>query len=136
MALSVTSLVAVHGCGASAPQAEQPDESGSEQDAEPQACPDQLTCTKQCDAGDAASCEWLGRMYETGEGAPQNYDAAAKAYDKACEGGLDDSCAHLAMMYDIGLAVEEDPDRAAELYGRACASGNRWACNRGEQLKP
>jgi TPR repeat protein len=73
-------------------------------------------------------------MFETGEGAPQDYDRAARAYDKACTGGRDDSCAHLAMMYDIGLAVEEDADRAAELYRRACASGNRWACNRGDQL--
>src|SRR5690606_21767255 len=97
-------------------------------------CSDQTSCDSQCEAGDAASCEWLGRMFETGEGAPQDYDRAAQAYDKACTGGRDDSCAHLAMMYDIGLAVEEDADRAAELYRRACSSGNRWACNRGDQL--
>lgn len=73
-------------------------------------------------------------MYETGDGAPQDYDKAASLYDQACNGGRDEACAHLAMMYDIGLAVEEDPGRAAELYEKACASGNRWACKRGEQL--
>lgn len=74
-------------------------------------------------------------MYETGDGAPQDYDKAAELYDRACSGGRDEACAHLAMMYDIGLAVEEDPNRATELYQKACASGNRWACKRGEQLQ-
>lgn len=98
-------------------------------------CSGTTECSNRCDAGDAASCEWLGRMYETGDGAPQDYDKAAELYDRACSGGRDEACAHLAMMYDIGLAVEEDPNRATELYQKACASGNRWACKRGEQLQ-
>jgi TPR repeat protein len=75
-------------------------------------------------------------MFETGDGAVQDYDQAATNYEKACDGGEHESCAHLAMMYDIGLAVEEDPQKAAALYAKACNSGNRWACKRGEQLDP
>lgn len=77
----------------------------------------------------------LGRMHETGEGVPQDYEKAAELYDRACEGGRSDACAQLAMMYDIGLAVGENPRRAAELYQRACESGNRWACHRLDQLR-
>lgn len=92
-------------------------------------------CAKSCSGGSAQSCEWLGHMHETGDGAPQDYEKAADYYDQACSAGLDESCAHLAMMYDIGLAVHEDPVRAAELYDKACKAGNSWACNREEELK-
>lgn len=98
-------------------------------------CPDLGSCEAACTQDDAAGCEFAGRMYETGEGATQDYGKAAKLYDKACRGGREGACAHLAMMYDIGLAVDEDPARAHELYEKACAQGNQWACNRGHQLE-
>lgn len=92
-------------------------------------------CVEHCENHNAEACEAAGRMYETGEGAPQDLQRAAGFYDKACEEGRDQACAHLAMMYDIGFAVEEDPERANELYRRACASGNRWACRRGQEIQ-
>jgi hypothetical protein len=98
-------------------------------------CPDLSSCETACTQDDPAGCEFAGRMYETGEGATQNYGKAAKLYDKACRGGREGACAHLAMMYDIGLAVDEDPARAHELYEKACAQGHQWACKRGEQLE-
>lgn len=126
----------VAGCGGSTPSgAESPvAEAPSEGEGEA-SCPDLESCEAACDTGDAAACEFAGRMYETGEGAAQDYERAAKLYDQACNGGRDQACAHLAMMYDIGLAVEEDPERAHELYDKACAKGNRWACKREEQLE-
>ncbi len=134
----ISSLLAfaLNACGGSGKTAASPDSSGGEDGGEVSGvCSALEECDTMCSDGNAEACEWLGRMYETGEGAPQDYEKAAKAYDAACSGGSDESCAHLAMMYDIGLAVEEDPNRAAELYRKACASGNRWACNRGEQLE-
>jgi len=98
-------------------------------------CGDLGSCAAACEQGDASSCEWLGHMHETGEGAPQDFAEAARYYDKACTQGRDQACAQLAMMYDIGLAVEEDPERAAELYERACKAGNSWACNREDELR-
>ncbi len=128
-------LFVLSACGGSGQGPESPDGAAGDGAEAKGVCADFSTCSQMCDnEGNAEACEWLGRMYETGEGAPQDYEKAAKAYDAACSKGLEDSCAHLAMMYDIGLAVEEDPNRAAELYRKACASGNRWACNRGEQL--
>ena len=98
-------------------------------------CDTSAECERQCDSGNASSCEWLGHMHETGDGTPQSYEKAARYYDQACEAGLDESCAHLAMMYDIGLAVEEDPARASRLYQKACDAGNRWACKRSDEIE-
>lgn len=125
------------GCGGAStqPPAETPDEAATSSDAPESSCPDLASCEAACNGNDAAGCEFAGRMYETGEGAEQDYEKAAELYDKACTGGRDEACAHLAMMYDIGLAVEEDPNRAHELYDKACAKGNRWACKREEQLE-
>lgn len=124
------------GCGGPGPAQSADDADEPDQGPEPAQGPCEAIdeCETQCGDGAADSCEWLGRMYETGDGAPQDYDKAAEYYDAACDGGRDEACAHLAMMYDIGLAVEEDPTKATKLYEKACASGNRWACKRGEQL--
>jgi TPR repeat protein len=92
-------------------------------------------CEESCNSGDGASCEWLGQMYETGEGVAQDYGLASEYYQRACNHSQATACGHLAMMYDIGLAVPEDPLRAAQLYGRACQAGSRWACTRQEQLQ-
>lgn len=132
-------LLTAGACGgnAQAPQANVP--SSDEPEAGPQSegpdCGTFEGCVQQCEAGNPDSCEWVGHMHETGDGAPQDYALAAKYYDQACSAGKDDACAHLAMMYDIGLAVEEDSERAAELYRRACTAGNSWACNRENELQ-
>jgi TPR repeat protein len=122
-------------CGGSTPAAESGDDLGGATTEEEAVCAELSECEGMCNQQQAAGCEVAGRMYETGEGAPQDYSKAATLYDQACEGGREEACAHLAMMYDIGLAVEEDPERANRLYHKACESGNRWACKRGEQLE-
>ncbi len=130
---------AASGCGGSTSGAEakSPDadqDSSGGRSATPD-CGDLDSCKSKCSGGDAESCEWLGHMHETGDGAPQSYSDAAKYYDQACEGGRDEACAHLAMMYDIGLAVEENAGRAVELYDKACKAGNSWACNREREIE-
>lgn len=128
-------LSAALGCAASVSsgQAANADE---EQEQFADDCGESSACMQLCEQQDAGACEWLGRMHETGEGAPQDYQRAADMYDRACNLGRADSCAHLAMMYDIGLAVEENENRAEQLYHQACEGGNRWACRRAEQLSP
>jgi uncharacterized protein len=127
-------LVCVSCGGSSTPTGAESADGESVGDDKP-TCPDLSSCEEACTLDDAAGCEFAGRMYETGEGATQDYAKAAKLYDKACRGGREGACSHLAMMYDIGLAVDEDPERAHELYEKACAQGNSWACKRGEQLE-
>ena len=128
-------LLVACGGGAGSPTPDVPDAESSSEGSDEPGCKDLTECERACNDGDPAGCESAGRMYETGEGANQDYQQAATLYDKACDGGREEACAHLAMMYDIGLAVEEDPDKANALYKKACASGNRWACKRGEQLE-
>jgi uncharacterized protein len=126
-------------CAAGTPQGESPSagpSSGGEEGAVyPQSdCATEDVCGTRCDAKDAGACEWLGRMHETGEGAKQDYQDAAKYYRLACDGGRADSCAHLATIYEIGLVAGESSERAKELYSKACDQGNRWACKRVSQI--
>lgn len=123
------------GCGGSEPAAQSPGSDSSAGKGPDSDCGTEPVCSSRCDAHDAAACEWLGRMHETGEGAAQDYQRAADLYGRACDEGRADSCVHLATMYDIGLAVGESPERAEQLYHKACAQGNRWACRREGQLQ-
>lgn len=122
-------------CGGGQSQAGSPaQEKQGRTEQRPPNCDSRERCESACDGDDAAACEWAGRMYETGEGAPQDYPQAAKLYDKACRGGREQACTDLAVIYNIGLAVETDPGRANELYRKACDAGHSWACKRVDQL--
>jgi hypothetical protein len=58
--------------------------------------------------GDAAAQSYLGFMFETGRGVPQNYTEAAMWYRRAAEQG--DSLAQysLGLLYDKGFGVPRD----------------------------
>ena len=55
---------------------------------------------KACDNGNAKGCFQLGRLYEKGDGLPQNKYKAVFLYTQACHGGEADGCSNIAMMYD------------------------------------
>ncbi len=72
------------------------------------ACQDAESLRVDCDDGDAIACYELGVMYQSGEGATQDFAHAASLYEQACDGGEMRGCTNL------GFA------RAASLYQQAC----------------
>ena len=66
---------------------------------------------------------YLGFMFETGRGVPQNYTDAAMWYRRAAEQG--DSLAQysLGLLYDRGFGVPQDIVEAAKWLNLATAGG-------------
>ncbi|MEE3745253.1 tetratricopeptide repeat protein [Campylobacter porcelli] len=58
-----------------------------------------------CDNGDMDACYNLGVLYDDGNGVKQNYQKAAKLYQKSCDNNHILSCAALGRLY-IYLAME------------------------------
>ncbi len=72
--------------------------------------------------GDAAAQSYLGFMFETGRGVPQNYTEAAMWYRRAAEQG--DSLAQysLGLLYDKGFGVPRDIIEAGKWLNLATAA--------------
>ena len=72
--------------------------------------------------GDAAAQSYLGFMFETGRGVPQNYTEAAMWYRRAAEQG--DSLAQysLGLLYDKGFGVPRDVVEAGKWLNLATAA--------------
>ena len=51
---------------------------------------------------------YLGHMYSTGEGVPQDYGKAVAWYRKAAEQGYAAAQGNLSVMYDSGDGVPQD----------------------------
>jgi uncharacterized protein len=66
----------------------------------------------------------LGRMYEQGQGTPQNFVKAAVWYGKAAEQGSTVAQIRLGMCYLLGHGVEENHLEAYKWESLAAASGN------------
>lgn len=58
--------------------------------------------------GDARAQSYLGYMYASGLGVPQNYEQAAQWMRRAAEQGLPSAQYFLGLMYDKGLGVPQD----------------------------
>lgn len=63
---------------------------------------------RQAHAGDAAAQAYLGYMYETGGGVPQNYVEAAKWYRRSARQGDSDGQFLLGLVYDRGRGVHRN----------------------------
>lgn len=98
-------------------------------------CGDYTSCEFACREGRSDSCTDLARLFESGQGAPQNITRAAELYEQACRMRDRDACAHLALMYDVGLGVSHDPSIAAYWYETACALGHGWSCSRKRRIQ-
>ncbi len=72
--------------------------------------------------GDAAAQSYLGFMFETGRGVPQNYTEAAMWYRRAAEQG--DSLAQysLGLLYDKGFGVPRDVIEASKWLNLSTAA--------------
>ena len=77
--------------------------------------------------GDAAAQSYLGFMFETGRGVPQNYTEAAMWYRRAAEQG--DSLAQysLGLLYDKGFGVPRDIIEASKWLNLSTAASPRPA---------
>lgn len=82
--------------------------------------------------GDGRAQTYLGFMYATGRGVPQDYREAARWMKRAAAQGVPDAQYLLGLMYDKGQGVEQDFVRAHAWLNLAVAaadSGHRadWA---------
>jgi TPR repeat protein len=77
--------------------------------------------------GEAAAQSYLGFMFETGRGVPQNYTEAAMWYRRAAEQG--DSLAQysLGLLYDRGQGVPRDIVEASKWLNLSTAAAPRRA---------
>jgi TPR repeat protein len=77
--------------------------------------------------GDPAAQTYLGFMFQTGRGVPQNYTEAAMWYRRAAEQG--DSLAQysLGLLYDKGQGVPQDIVEANKWLNLSAASAPRGA---------
>ena len=72
--------------------------------------------------GDAAAETYLGFMFETGRGVPQNYTEAAMWYRRAAEQGDGLAQYSLGLLYDRGQGVPRDIVEAGKWLNLATAS--------------
>jgi TPR repeat protein len=75
------------------------------------------------------SADYLGYMYHTGEGVPQDYTKAKKLYEMAIEKGVLSAMNNLGFMYNHGEGVPQDYAKAKELYKMSVEKGNVDAMN-------
>jgi len=66
--------------------------------------------------GHAKAQYWLGKMYDFGEGVPQDYAEAVKWYRRAAEQGYAVAQTNLGAMYDYGRGVPQDYAKAVAWY--------------------
>ncbi|WP_256378750.1 tetratricopeptide repeat protein [Bradyrhizobium sp. URHD0069] len=71
----------------------------------------------------------LGRMYDNGQGAPQDYAEAVKWIRKAAKQGDAEAQSHLGAMYAQGHGVQRDYIRAYTWFNLAAMAGSQRAVN-------
>ena len=73
--------------------------------------------------GDASAQSYLGLMYATGQGVPEDDIEAVKWYRKAAEQGHEIAQSDLAMMYAMGEGVPENDAEAVKWFRMAADQG-------------
>ena len=60
----------------------------------------------------------------------QDYERAAKLFQRACAGGEMPACTNLGILYKVGEGVSQDEMRAERLFALACngGAGDERAC--------
>jgi TPR repeat protein len=123
-ALALVSALGLAGCGKS------PDEDEAKATA-PAYTPQQAAAVRAAaDKGDAAAQLRVGRMYATGDGAPQDTTEAVTWYRKAAEQGLAEAQFTLGDVLQTGTGVEGSLDLAAKEFEKAAAQGHVEAMKR------
>lgn len=73
--------------------------------------------------GVAQAQSYLGLMYDSGQGVPQDYKLAVKWYTLAAEKGFAQAQFNLASMYENGQGVPQDYKLAVKFYTLAAEQG-------------
>ncbi|MDR2876378.1 MAG: sel1 repeat family protein, partial [Methylobacillus sp.] len=77
--------------------------------------------------GDKLAQYALGRVYDFGQGAPQDYAQAAQWYRKAAEQNHPDAQYSLGLMYELGQGTQQNYGQAARWYRKAAEQGQPYA---------
>jgi localization factor PodJL len=77
--------------------------------------------------GDPTAAYEVGVRYAEGKGIAQNFDEAAKWYDRAAQAGVVPAIFRLGTLYEKGLSVKKDADIARRYYMQAAERGNAKA---------
>ena len=73
--------------------------------------------------GDAAAQFIMGGLYESGQGVPQDYELAAKWWQKAAQQGMARAQNELAVLLSDGRGVMQDTKQAVVWYRKAAEQG-------------
>jgi len=77
--------------------------------------------------GDLNAQEWLGYLYEYGEGVAQDYKLAFSWYQKAADRGSDYAQSKLGALYQYGRGVTKDYKQAVKWYQKSADQGDSFA---------
>jgi localization factor PodJL len=77
--------------------------------------------------GDPTAAYEVGVRFAEGKGVAQNFDEAAKWYDRAAQAGVVPAVFRLGTFYEKGLSVKKDVDIARRYYLQAADRGNAKA---------
>jgi len=83
--------------------------------------------TPNAERGASSAQAYLGFMYETGRGVPQNYTEAAIWYRRAAEQGDSLAQYQLGVLYDRGQGVPQDIVEASKWLNLGTAGAPRYA---------
>ena len=75
------------------------------------------------EAGDARGALYVGVLYDTGLGVPQDYNQAMAWYRRASDAGSPAGAFNVGVLYDAGIGVGKDPAQAAAWYSLAAKRG-------------
>ena len=76
------------------------------------------------EAGDPVAQAYLGMMFRTGRGVPQNYTMAAFWYGRSAEQGYGPAQYALGLLYDRGQGVPQDIVEASKWLNLSAAAAN------------
>lgn len=86
---------------------------------------DEADCEKQCVAGHADSCAYLGSMYME----RNQLGTAAPLFKRGCDGGNLLACHNYGFAHYMGEGVPQDFAKARELFQRVCDAGEPVGCS-------
>ncbi len=82
---------------------------------------------KKAEEGDASAQYRLGRMYDAGQGVPQDFREVVRWFRAAAEQGHESAQFSLGFMYFMGEAIPQDYKEAFRWYLAAAEQGNSSA---------
>jgi TPR repeat protein/tRNA A-37 threonylcarbamoyl transferase component Bud32 len=81
-----------------------------------------------CSGGLGRACNWLGLMYQHGDGVVKDNSHADTLYAKGCAVGEANACENIGFMYTVGNGVPLDYSQAAIFFSKACEEGLAIGC--------